>query len=472
MTYEPIHHHAASGNAATFSLWRNEAGAMAALAWPLALTFLCESAISAVDVAFIGRLGGDSLAGVSLAATAYFVFYLFAVGVVLASAPLAAQAMGARLPRQVRRVVRQGLWIAILLGVPSSFALMGVEPVLRALGQPHEAARLADDYLDFFGWSLPWGLGLVVLRNFAAVLGRPRLGLWIIAAGIPLNAVLDYGLIFGHLGMPRLELAGAGIASVIAQAAMFGAMLTVVLAVRPLSRYQILGRFWRPDWTVFLRIFRLGLPIAGIMMLEFGLFFVSSIMIGWMGSTALAAHQIAMTLATLTFRVPLGIAQAATVRVGHAAGRRDAGGVMRAGWTALAMGVAFMVLASCAMWVWPQALVAVFLDPSQPGNAEVAVLAAALVVVAAVFQVADGAQTIGAGVLRGLSDTTVPMALAAIGYIAIGIPAAYLLAFPGNLGAVGVWMGMAIALFGVAVCHVVRFAWLVRRRRLPRQTSA
>jgi len=444
---------------------------MAGLSWPLALTFICESAISAVDVAFIGRLGRESLAGASLAATAYLVFYLIAVGIVVATAPLAAQAMGARLPRQVRRVVRQGLWISILLGVPSSAALMGMEPVLKVLGQPHEAARLADDYLDFFGWSLPWAVGLVVLRNFAAVLGRPRLGLWIIAAGIPLNALLDYGLIFGRLGMPRLELAGAGIASVIVQASMFGAMLALVLTVRPLSRYQILVHFWRPDWAVFLRILRLGLPISGIVMLEFALFLVSSVMIGWMGLTALAAHQIAMTLSTLTFRVPMGIAQAATVRVGRASGRGDAGGVMRAGWTALGMGVTFMALASGTMWMWPDVLVAVFLDPAQPGNADVAVLAVALVLVAAVFQVADGAQTIGAGVLRGLSDTAVPMAFAAIGYIVIGIPAAYLLAFPGNLGAVGIWLGMAIALFGVAAGHVVRFAWLVRTDRLPREVS-
>jgi MATE family multidrug resistance protein len=451
--------------------WRREAGAMAGLSWPLALTFICESAISAVDVAFIGRLGRESLAGASLAATAYLVFYLIAVGIVVATAPLAAQAMGARLPRQVRRVVRQGLWISILLGVPSSAALMGMEPVLKVLGQPHEAARLADDYLDFFGWSLPWAVGLVVLRNFAAVLGRPRLGLWIIAAGIPLNALLDYGLIFGRLGMPRLELAGAGIASVIVQASMFGAMIALVLTVRPLSRYQILVRFWRPDWAVFLRILRLGLPISGIVMLEFALFLVSSVMIGWMGLTALAAHQIAMTLSTLTFRVPMGIAQAATVRVGRASGRGDAGGVMRAGWTALGMGVTFMALASGAMWMWPDVLVAVFLDPAQPGNADVAVLAVALVLVAAVFQVADGAQTIGAGVLRGLSDTALPMAFAAIGYIVIGIPAAYLLAFPGNLGAVGIWLGMAIALFGVAAGHVVRFAWLVRIGHLPREVS-
>ncbi|MBE0532740.1 MAG: MATE family efflux transporter [Rhodospirillales bacterium] len=472
MMHEPPLRDAALQPAVDGTPWRQEARAMAALAWPLSLTFFAETAIAAIDLAFIGRLGAESLAGASLGVTAHIVFYLLAVGIVVATAPLAAQAMGARQPRQVRRVVRQGLWIAALLGVPSAFILMGTEPVLLALGQPTDASRLAQDYLDFFGWTLPWGIGLVVLRNFAAVLGRPRLGLWIFAAGIPLNALLDYGLIFGRLGMPRLELAGAGLASVVAQAAMFAAMLAVVLTTKPLARYRILGNFWRPDWVVFARIFRLGLPIAGIMAMEFGLIVVSQVMIGWIGSTSLAAHQIALTLASLTFKVPLGIAQAATVRVGRAAGRRDADGVGRAGWTALAMGVAFMTLASLVMWTWPEAMAAVFLDLSLPGNDEVARLAALLVLVAAVFQVADGAQTIGAGVLRGLNDTAVPLVFGVVGYVAIGIPAAWLLGFPGGLGAVGVWMGMAIGLIAVAFCHVIRFAFLVRRRHLPRVMSA
>lgn len=472
MTQAPTRSDAAFGGASATAPWRSEARATARLAWPLALTFLAETAISAIDVAFIGRLGGDALAGASLGVMSFFFFCLLAIGVVVATAPLAAQAMGARQPRQVRRVIRQGLWMAVLLGVPAAVALMAVEPVLLALGQPQEASRLAQDYLGTFGWSLPWAVGLVVLRNFAAVLGRPRLGLWIIVAGIPLNAVLDYGLIFGHLGLPRLGLAGAGLASVIAQASMFVAMLTVVLTVRPLARYQILGRFWRPDWVVFGRIVRLGLPIAGIMMMEFGLILVSLVMIGWIGSTALAAQQIAITLASLTFKIPLGIAQAATVRVGHAAGRRDPDGVRRAGWTALAMGMAFMAVASLVMWAWPEALVAVFLDASLPGNAEVAELAAHLVLVAAIFQVADGAQTVGAGVLRGLNDAAVPLVLAGIGYLAIGVPAAWLLGFPGGLGAVGVWIGMAIGLFAAATCHIVRFALLVRRRHLPRVSPA
>ena len=447
--------------------WRAEGRATAALAWPLVMAFLSETGIAIIDVIFIGRLGAGSLAAASLGTTAFFVMFIVALGVVLATAPLAAQAMGARKPRQVRRVIRQGLWIAILLSFPSSLALMSAEPVLLLLGQPAEASREAQIYLNYLAWALPGGISFIVLRNFAAVLNRPKLGLWVILAAIPLNAALDYGLIFGAFGLPRMEIAGAGLASLVAHVFMFGVMLWIALTVRPLSRYQILSRFWRPDWVIFSRIFKVGLPISGILGLEFGMIGGSLIMIGWIGTNALAAHQIALMLATVTFKVPLGISQAATVRVGHAAGRGDVPGVARAGWTAMAIGVIFMTAASFVMWIWPEALVSIFLDADDPANTPVVALAASLILVAAVFQVGDGAQTIGSGVLRGLSDTTIPMTFAGFGYWVLGLSAGYVLGFKAELGAIGVWIGMAVGLIAVAVFHAARFRYLVRKGYLP-----
>ncbi|MCG8511564.1 MAG: MATE family efflux transporter [Rhodospirillales bacterium] len=448
--------------------WRSEARATLVLAWPLSLAFLAETAIAMVDVIIIGRLGADALAAAALGTTSFFVAFILSLGVTLATAPLAAQAMGARKPRRVRRVIRQGLWITILLGFPSAAALLAAEHVLILLDQPAEASRSAQVYLDYLAWALPPAIGFMVLRNFAAVLNRPRLGLWVLLAAIPLNAVLDYGLVLGRLGMPRMEIAGAGLASLIAHAFMFLAMLWIALRVRPLSRYTILGRFWRPDWSVFLQIFRVGLPIAGILTLEFGLIVVSLVMIGWIGPNALAAHQIALMLASVTFKVPLGISQAATVRVGNAAGRGDVAGIARAGWTAMIMGVVFMAAMTLIMWTWPDALASIFLDRADAGNAAVMTLAASLILVAAVFQIGDGAQTIGAGVLRGLSDTKIPMTFAAFGFWVLGLSAGYLLAFRFDLGAVGVWIGITVGLSTVALFHVARFRHLTRIGYLPR----
>jgi len=448
--------------------WRKEARATATLAWPLVMTFLSETAIEMIDVVVIGRLGAGALASAALGVMSFFLFILLVVGITLSTASLAAQAMGARNPRQVRRVIRQGLWISALLGFPLAFVLLYAEPALVAMGQPPEAARGAQEYLNYLTWALPTGAAFMVLRNFAAVLNRPRLGLWVLLGAIPLNTFLDIGLVLGHFGMPRMGIAGAGLASLIAHALMFVVMLWMVTTVKPLARYNILGRFWRPDWTVFWRIFRVGGPIAGLMLVEFGLIGGALIMMGWVGANALAAHQIAIMLASVTFKVPLGIAQAATVRVGHAAGRRDLAGVARAGWMAMAMGVLFMGTMSVIMWIWPDALARIFLDASDPANAEVLVLAATLILIAAFFQVGDGAQTIGAGVLRGLNDTAVPMTFAMFGFWGLGLSAGYGLAFPAEMGAAGVWIGITIGLSFVALFHVLRFRHLTRIGYLPR----
>lgn len=447
--------------------WRAEIRATTVLAWPLVLTFLSETAIDVVDVVIIGRLGAEALAAAALGTMSFFLMMLLILGVTLATAPLAAQAMGARQPRQVRRVIRQGLWVTLLLGLPASILLSTADSVLIAFDQPVAASHAAQEYLNYRAWALVPAIAFMVLRNFAAVLNRPRLGLWVILAAIPLNGFLDYGLVLGRFGLPRMEIAGAGLASLVASVFMFLVMLWVALTVRPLSRYNILGRFWRPDWSVFRQIFRIGLPIAGIMGIEFGLFGASLLMVGWIGPNALAAHQIALMLASATFRVPLGISQAATVRVGNAVGRRDPAGVARAGWTALAMGLVFMTLASAVMWTWPDALVGIFLKKSDAGNAEVMALAASLILTAAVFQIWDGSQTIGAGVLRGLSDTKVPMTFAIFGFWGVGLPGGYLLGIVMGLGAVGIWIGITIGLSGVALFHVLRFRHLTRRGYLP-----
>ncbi len=468
MTRVPIRFAWIPALAVSTAPWRDEARATAVLAWPLVLTFLAETAISLVDIVILGRLGAGAVAAAALGTMAFFFVLLVGIGITLATAPLAAQAMGARKPRLVRRVIRQGLWITVLLTIPSAALLTKADMVLIALDQPIEAVRGAQAYLNYQAWALPSAVAFVVLRHFAAVLNRPRLGLWVILAGIPLNALLDYGLVLGRLGLPRMEIAGAGLASLVTHMLMFLVMLVIALRVRPLSRYNILGRFWKPDWPVFGQIFRLGLPIAGIMILEFGLIAGSLVMIGWIGSNALAAHQIALMLASVTFKVPLGISQAATVRVGHAAGRRDPAAVARAGWTAIAMGIAFMAMTSVVMWVWPEILVMIFLDRADAGNTAVMALAASMIMVAAVFQIGDGVQTIGAGVLRGLSDTKVPMTFAAFGFWVLGLPAGYLLGFTMDFGAVGIWVGMTVGLSAVGVFHALRFRRLLNLGHMPR----
>jgi len=447
--------------------WRTEAAAMVKLAGPIVLTQLGWVAMLTTDAVMIGRLGAVPLAGATLVLMVYFGLYVFSFGVVMATATLASQAYGARRPRLVRRVIRQGLWATILLVVPSIVLMAFTPEILTALRQPPEAIALAGEYIDTLKWSLAPGIAFVVLRNFVSALNRPAFAMWVMLAGVPVNAGLDYALIFGKFGLPRLELFGAGLATTSVSTLLFAILLAVALFARPFRRYNILGRFWRPDWDAFRRIFALGLPIATIMLLEAGFFIFAVFLMGWISTAAVAAHMIAIQVPHVTFMVPMGLSQAATVRVGHAVGRRDPEGAYRAGWTALVMSLAFMGVTSLVILAIPASLASVFLDESRPDSAGVLALATSFLLFAAIFQAADGVQAVAAGALRGLNDTKVPMALAALCYWALGFTSAGALAFWGGLEGVGVWIGFVIALVAAAIVLTWRFRTLAARRHIP-----
>ena len=283
------------------------------------------------------------------------------------------------------------------------------------------------------------------------------------AASLAANAVCNYGLMFGNFGLPRWELVGAGVSSAAVSLLMFLALLGYVLWDRRFRRYAILLRFWRSDWPRFVELFRVGVPIGLTIVAEAGLFSAAAFLMGLISTEALAAHAVALQCAAVAFMVPLGIGQAAVVRVGLAAGAGDRDGVARAGWSALVAGSIFMACSALAFWFAGTWLVGLFLDLSLPENAPVVELAVAFLVIAALFQLVDGGQVIGVHALRGLSDTTVPMWLAIGGYWAIGFVASVVLAFPLGLGGRGVWMGLALGLAFVATAVIWRFH---RRQRL------
>jgi len=447
--------------------WRLEARETIRLAAPLVLMQLSQIAMMTIDVLMIGQLGKDALAGAALGGTLIFLWFVAGMGLVMAVAPLAAQAFGAGDETQVRRVTRQGLWVTALVTLPGLFALLAMENVLSWLNQPAVAIKGAGEYLSTIAWGLPFMVGFVVLRCFGASVNRPRPGLWIMLAGIPVNALLDYTLIFGNFGAPRLELAGAGAATTIVQTVMFLGLLVYSVRGEGLRDYTILARFWRPDWVIFRKIFVIGLPIAGIYMLEMGVFSFAVVMMGWIDAASIAAHQIAIQIASVTFMVPMGIGQAATVRVGQALGRSDPAGIRRAGFVALGLGIVFMTTMSLLIALFPGWLAGLYLDEAKPGSPEVLALAASLLYVAAAFQIVDGMQAIGAGALRGLNDTKVPMVAAGIGYWIIGFGTAWTLAFVVGWGAVGIWIGLALGLAATALFFVRRF----NRRTAGSQTA-
>ena len=445
--------------------WRREARALATLAIPIVLTNVGQVAIQTTDVVMIGWLGPEALAASVLGVNLTFVLLLFAIGVVIATAPMMAQDLGRKrhAVREPRRTVRQGLWVALALGLPSWLILWHIAPILHLLRQDPALIAAAEPYVHAAMWGFVPALWFVVLRNFIAALERPRAGMVVTFLAVGFNALADYGLIFGAFGLPALGLQGAGIATALTNALMFVGLLGYVQIDRRFRRYQILGRFWRPDWVRFREIFRLGLPIGVTLIMEVGLFASAGYMMGWVGSAELAAHQIALQCASVTFMVPLGLSQAATVRVGLAAGAGDLAGVRRAGIAALAMGGIFMACMALLMWTLPAAIAGLFIDAGDPANAGVLRIAVTFLGIAALFQIFDGGQVIGAGALRGLKDTRWPMLFAAIAYWLIGMTMALGLGFGLGLGGVGIWLGLLVALAVAAGLMIGRFLALQRR---------
>ena len=446
--------------------WRWEARALVRLSVPIVLTNVGQVAIQTTDVVMIGWLGAEALAASVLGVNLMFVLLLFAIGVVIATAPMMAQDLGRKrhAVREPRRTVRQGFWVALALGLPATLVLWNIAPILHLLGQNPALIAAAEPYVHAAMWGFVPALWFVILRNFIAALERPRAGMVIMFIGVAFNALADYALIFGALGLPALGLTGAGIATALTNVLLFLGLLGYVQLDRQFRRYQILGRFWRPDWVRFYEIFRIGLPIGITLVMEVGLFAGAGFAMGWIGTVELAAHQIALQCAAVTFMVPLGLAQAATVRVGLAAGAGDPPGVLRAGVASLVIGGLFMAAMAVVMWTVPEAIVGLFLDAGDPANARVVSTAVMFLMVAAIFQIFDGGQVIGAGALRGLKDTRWPMVFAAIAYWAIGGSLALGLAFGAGLNGLGVWIGLAVALAVAAALMIGRFLTLQRGR--------
>lgn len=421
------------------------------LALPVTTVQVGMMTMGVVDTAMVGRVGAADLAAVALGTMYFFLISILGLGILMAVDPIIAQGAGARDDAAVARGVQRGLLLAFGLGIIASVLHLPAAAILALLRQQPEVVPIAGSYVRaLIPGVLPFFVFSVFRQSLQALHHTRALVIAIVVANIA-NVFLNWVFIFGNLGMPALGAEGAGVATSITRWLM---ALGLLAAAWPLLRPLLLPI--RPEiWqrAPLLRIIRIGVPIGLHHELEFGAFGVTAVLMGTLGTIEMAAHQIALNIASVTFMVPLGVGAAASVLVGQAVGRGDSPHARRAAVASIAVGIAFMGTSAAVMLVFPAILAGLYTDLEA-----VLGLAVALIPIAGAFQVFDGIQAVSAGTLRGLGDTRVPMLIGLVGFWMIGLPVSVALAFGAGLGPLGLWWGL------VAGLGVVAFLLLARVR--------
>ena len=423
------------------------------LATPIVAVWVGIMLMGVVDSIMVGRYSAQALASVAIGNFYFFSVFVLAGGILFALDPLVAQAVGAKDPPAITIALERGLVLSVLLAVAMIPLLLAGGPVLRALRQPADVVPGATLYVLVVGTSM---LPLLVFTALRQTLQAMEIVAPIVVATAianVINAILNWALIFGHLGFPSMGIRGAAISTAVSRVVLTIALL--VLGWRFLKPYL---RTWSRnslEWAPLARMLRIGIPIGIQQELEVLAFSFMLLMVGWIGTTAVAGHQVAINLASMTFMVPLGIGAATAVVVGQRVGAGDDGAARRAAGAGLICGVGFMTLSAAVFLTIPHALASIYTnDPA------VLALAVALIPIAGVFQVFDGLQVVSLGALRGIADTRTPMLIALLGYWVLGMPVGAWLAFRAGMGPQGVWWGSVVGLASVGLLLV----WRVRNR--------
>ncbi|MBD1808622.1 MATE family efflux transporter [Microcoleus sp. FACHB-SPT15] len=427
------------------------------LAVPLAGAQLSQAATTFVDTVMMGTLGSQIIAAGALGAATFFLLLNIGSAIVSAVSPLAAEAYGGGRVEPVGRVVRQGLWLSVILAVPVTLLIWHSGTLLGLMGQEPENIALAEGYLRAIAWGYFPGLGFAVLRSFVSALSRTRPVIVTMICGTLFNVAVNYVLAFGKFGLPALGLAGLGWASTLSLWGMFVALAIYILSQPQLRVYGAFANLHQFDGKIFWELVRVGVPIGVLAGVEGGFFAFATLLMGQLGTVTLAAHQIALQSAVVTFTISLGISMAATVRVGQLIGQENPKGARLAGFVSIGMAAVFMGIMGIVFWIVPGTIVSLYIDTADPANAAVVSLAKTLLGVAAMFQLVDGVQVTAAGALRGLKDTKIPLLIGILAYWAVGLSCGYTLGFVLGWGSVGLWWGFAIGLAVAAGVLTWRF---------------
>ncbi|MGH7185019.1 MAG: MATE family efflux transporter [Pseudomonadota bacterium] len=448
---------AAAGEGKTRPWIGAELKALTGLAIPIAAANLAEMAMVLTNMVMMGRLGAATLAAGGLGGNLLWCVTVIPLGIMMAVGAVAAHASGGGNRRAVGRAAGQGLVIAAVLSLPTIAALWWTGPVIAGFGADAEVAPLLREYLRAICWCVPAILGFSVLQRFVSALFRPRLATVISVIAIALNALANEALIFGRFGLPALGVAGSGWATTLVCWAEFLSLAAVVALTPYFRHYRPFGGAWPPHRPTLREILTVGWPIGGSMAVESWFFLATGFLVWHFGTTALAAHQVAVSFSSISYMIVLALSHAATYRVAHALGARAPLAARRSGTVSIVASLAFMGIVGLGMWVFAEPIVGIYLDLDEPANQPVLPIAITLIGIAALFQIADGLQCVAAGALRGLKDTRATFIAALVGYWVAGLGSGLGLGFALDLGPAGLWIGLAVGLAAAGMVLTWRF---------------
>ncbi len=432
---------------------RNELSATLKLSIPIIITNMSQIALGLIDSAMVGAIGYKLLAASSLAINVIGIPQIICIGLTVAISPLTAIARGRQDAVTASGVLYNGIWLNTLLTLLVSLLCVLGSPLLMHLKQDPEIAGMAIPYFNIIAWSLIPMIFFLSLKQFSDALEMTKTGMMIGLASLPVNALLNWIFIYGHWGAPRWELFGAGVGTLLTRILQAIAMCILILYHPVYKRYIAARRqAWHLKAKQLKELLHIGIPSGLQYAMEAGAFAISGIMVGWLGATAQAAHQIALNIASFSFMAALGLAQGGSIRVSHSFGRNDIVGLRRIGISTMYGGIGYGLF--CVLYFIALRFQLPLLFTREPSVIE---LSATLLFFAAIFQVSDATQTIGVGLLRGIRDVRIPTILVALAYWGIGIPIGYWLAFGMKMGASGIWLGLAIGLTASSVFCNRRF---------------
>lgn len=441
-------------------LWR-ELAATVLLALPLVAGQLSGVGMTVIDTMLAGHLNAHTLGAVSVGANFWVLAYVAALGVTMALSPSVAQLKGAQRYGEIGPLFRQALWLAAIMGVLLFFAVrIVVVHFLEWIGVDPSLRQDAQAFVRAISWGAPAQCGYFALRGVSEGYGLTKPTMYFGLLGLALLAPIGWALMYGQLGFPPMGAEGCGIATALVLWLQFFALLAWLRWRPEYRRLNLFSRWEKPNWVEIGQLLRIGVPMGVAIFMEASLFAVVALILAGLGENTASAHQIALNVSAVCFMVPLGLALAITVRVGHAVGANDERGVRYAGYAGIALCLATQFVSAGAMLLLPERIAALYTS-----DAAVIALAAQLLILAGLFQFSDGIQVASNGALRGLKDTRLPMLITVFAYWGIGMPVGWYLAFRLGFGARGMWMGLIAGLSVAAVLLFLRFHRQARRGR-------